>query len=229
MSKKTAEDTTPGMTEAADEATQIADEVDEISTEAKKSFSLTERVKGVRRFTKKRIPVILDEEAAARHTEANEVAKRLAAAYEAAKLREGESPAVIEALLERFNDADGARELILQEVLQSTFALQLEGGPAILVDRATRAARKHLGIKPGSTLTDDEMEDFREEVAFQNFRVILVNITDCDGDKLEFGEGDLREFRRGLPASQRFNLDNEVQRILFRDAVAERATDDPGF
>lgn len=226
--KKTAEDLAPELELEDQERTELAEEMSEIAEEAKKTFSLKDRVKGKRTYGKAKVPFILDTDAAEKHTTLNHQSKVLAQMH-AAAVSAGQPAEEIQRHLERFNEVDAQREVALNELLSGMLVAHLAGGPSVISDIAVRKARKYLGIKAGSKLNDDESEDLRDEAAFQNFQAVLVHIKAADGSIAEFTPDELREFRRDLDLIQRNNLDQAVNLLLFRDAVGESAVNDPGF
>jgi hypothetical protein len=201
---------------------------DEIATEAKKTFSLKDRIAGAKYGTSK-VPLILDIEAAKKHSDLNLQSKQMKAMYDASVERK-DSAEEIEHHLQRFNEIDNVREAALETLLESMLSAHLTGVPGAVLDRGTRRARTYLGIKSGDTLDDDKRTAYDEEIAFQNFQTTLVKIVDAQGNIAELGnENELRNFFQALPPTQRFQLNEKVRELLFMDAVGRSAVDDPGF
>lgn len=223
------DETTPTAEEPTEDLNYVDPEKspdkEAIVEKAKKSFKLTDRLKGVKhRHTK--VLLFTDLEAVDEYTE--QKAKCQALADSVKNQDDLEIRARIE---ESFNREEEILFAARDAMLQSSLAVSLVAFPNVAVDVAKRAARKRFNDESLGRVPDDKLEDASAFIDAQLFGQTVAKVTDADGDELELPPRDelKKWFAENLPPSQWDRLSNAYTLLTLTDQISESATADPGF
>lgn len=200
---------------------------EEIVAEAKKKFSLSDKLKGIT-HSRDKVLVFTNMEAVKARNDASEKMTELEEDIARAEVKD--KPA----LLERFNEAQDDFEAKNSEMLRTALAFHLRGVPKVVIDRCNREADQQY---PPDTLSDPTVRKQREALYVRHLLCHVVEkVADADGDSWTLvkddGKPDLElagQVQNDLPAAQWARLDNAIGRLLWTDTLGQAATNDPGF
>lgn len=211
----------------ATSADEIRQQVEEIQTEAKRTFSLRERLRSGVKQKRKVVPVFLDLDAVQVYAEKKAVADEV--------FRQAERPGIKDELRANLltqhdtllDEMSAARE----RMLESTLSIHLVGLPNKVV-KATRS-KVLLGLKAeakGRPLNEQEIEDGNDLVKYRLLALGIERIVQSDGSVAEqLEDEDIRALEDELPTVQWDNLSATFDALCFSQQATEEAVNEPGF
>lgn len=211
-------DTEPTIEEIAAEA---AVDLRAVETEAKKSFRLSDRIRGIKQITRK-VVVFTNPEAA-------EKVKELQIALEVtgAKADVATDEAWKAELTAKYTELEEQIEAAKAELFESAIALSLRALPEKVLKGCRREARKPYEL-PDGVIPGDKAEEFRNLLTVTTLQKSLFRAVAPDGE-LELGPGIADELNAFLPTPQWVRLEEAMNILMFTDAIGDNATNDPGF
>lgn len=193
-----------------------------IAADAKKSFSLSDRLRGVKLSTRKVI-VFTDEEAVTAFAAVTREEAGLQAVLGAATEETDRA-----SLEERQTALTARKEAARTAMLQSALSIHMRAVPDVVVDKARRAARKAYAVD--GTIPDDLLEDANAKQQQIILGHVIHKIVDADGAEADFERDRIaEELRAALPLPQWTRIVRAYNEIVFVDSIGEQATLDPGF
>lgn len=194
-----------------------------IAAEAKKSFSLAERLKGVKLTTRKVI-VFTDEDDVADYGAAERELLLLEA-----RLGDPEISAEDRALMDERAAALEARKVAARSrMLQGALSVHMRAVPDVVMDAGRRAARKAYAVD--GQIPDELIADANQVQQGYVLGRVVQKIVDSTGAAAEFDRDEVADMLRGsLPLPQWTRIVTAYNAIVFTDAIGEQATLDPGF
>lgn len=207
-----------------DDRAMLSEHAETVQTEAKKTFSLKDRLSGIKASTAK-IVLFTDPDAARAFAEKDTTATALSGLLADESLDEQLRAEV----QHDFDSVDAEREQLRAVFMRTALAVHMRAVPQVVTDRAQRNARKAYALNDG-TVPNERREDFFEMQNHEILGQVIQRIVDADGADAEFDPktvgAELRDF---LPQPQYQRLLNAFNQLVFNDALAAQATADPGF
>lgn len=202
----------------------LSEHAADVTAEAKKSFSLRDRLRGIRAATSK-VVLFTDPDAAiayARHDAVQQQLGSIIAGMPAGSAERAEVQA-------DYDQGEAEGERLRDEMMRSALAVHMRAVPQVVIEAAQRAARKAYALNDG-TIPAEAQEAY---IRFQNHAIlgsVITRVVDSEGHDLELDPktvgDDLLEF---LPVPQYQRLIQAFNLLVFNDSLAQQATEDPGF
>lgn len=205
-------------------------DVTEVQEEAKKSFSLRDRVLGISPATAK-VLIFTDPQAVIDYRALDDKAQALV--DRAAKTDITKEKAVHDSLVAEYTALEeGALEAAKQKMLQSALAIHLRGYPQVSIKVARREARKRFVDKATGDVPLEMAEESQNWVEARLLSDSIVKIVDAEGNNLELDmpRDEVGAFLMDfLPASEWPRVIEAFRRLQISGMMAAAATDDAGF
>jgi len=208
----------------------MSDDIEEIATEARKTFDLSDRLKK-RRMRTDTQKVYTDEVLGNKLGWVKEVTNNFGMVVDTehvgilgqiAEAKAADSDADVSKLREAAID-------LKMELEQSALTFHLQAVPPIVAKVARRKARKVANVT-GKNLTDEQTEDLTDAYMAQILSSVIVKVVDFD--ESESGAlsveqaGDLKD---SLPPSEYEKLAAKLNDVQYRQAVGDQITADADF
>ena len=207
----------------ADKA-MLSEHAEDVTTEAKRSFSLRDRLQGMKRAESK-IVLFTDPDAARDYAEQAFAQDQLGALLQAAKPED-------DGYDEAQADFDEGQRLLEQKrakMLESALAVHMRAVPQVVIEAAQRSARKAYALKDG-TIPDEVRERFVQHQNHEILGSVVTRVVDAEGNDYTFDPSEIGDLLlETLPVPQYQRLIQAFNLLVFNDALAQQATDDPGF
>lgn len=202
----------------------LSEHASDVAAAAKKSFSLRDKLRGMKAATAK-IVLFTDPDAAAEFAQHNGMMQALAGIIETLEAG-SEERASVQA---DYDEGETKLDRLRSAMLDSALAVHMRAVPQVVIEAAQRHARKAYARKDGS-IPEESQEDFLRMQNHEILGSVIVRVVDAQGNDLEVDPAtvgdDLLEF---LPVPQYARLLQAFNVLVFNDALAQQATEDPGF
>lgn len=230
--------------ETAAEPETIQERVERVGADAKKHYSLRERLRGFKKRTAK-VPLFFD---LAIMTEVAQAKAQADGIFEMAS-RPGLEPNRQQELLDQHTEALDRYDALKAELAGTMAVVHLQTVPSVASEAAVRRARKRISsmrevmVKrmqneklsdearaEASEWLEDESEHFNAEINVQSLVKGIDHISYPDGGvSVGLTVDDVRELHETLPANQWQQLTVAFENLIFDERVARSAVDEPGF
>jgi hypothetical protein len=206
---------------------------EKIQENAKKTFSLKDRLQG-RTARVGKITVFLNQMNLMRANAMNDTLQRLTDE----RAKPGVNAARQQELLEEYNALEERYLKIIDDLNADSLVIHLQSIPRIAIDRMERKViKRYANINKGKTdpaemMTPEEIEfDSRKAMEQGQITLAVQRIEDADGALADLGQGTDVGFTLMslLSPNEAARLFNTVQQMIFGDDVGRFATDDAGF
>lgn len=204
-----------------DETPDLPTEEERIATEAKKGFSLRDRLLGIKQAESK-VLLFLDLGAVVKYGEAKREHNLLKAKLLGNTDGEQEGPNA-----KTLKDSEKALDKLKAAMLAESLAVSLRSVPNIAIKAAQREARKAYAVD--GKIPDESFEFFAQKINSLTLVDVITGITDSSGETLKPTIEDIEQLENLLPSTQWDVLNAAVNKLIYRDTVGEQATDEPGF
>lgn len=193
-------------------------QIQEVQAEAKRTFSLKDRLAGGKRRRDK-VTVFLDEDGLSEMADI----KRQITATEARLAAGDESDAGRQATEQTLADLQAKLAPVRADVLASTITVYLVAQPDVAVKIVRRDARTVATNQDG--VVDDDR--FNEAFTRGLVKKAIVKISDSSGAEADLSEVD--DFLESLGTLQLQAINAATSNLMFENNVALATTDEPGF
>lgn len=222
-------------------------DVDQIQSEARKTFSLRDRILGTS-TRRKMVTVYTDVNAGARlgYVEEDQFGRKTrkgligqldefkADLENRLRLLADDDDEAIALLKNEFDEktADLLSQIteLREELAKTAFIFTLQSIPTVIVESMRRKAKKALDIK-GKNIPEDREDEFAVEYACQFLAASVASWKDAESgetyDSLTVEQA--HELRDYLPAGQWFTLDQAIAELSIEKAIGNAGTDDVDF
>lgn len=225
------------MTDAPEDLPDLSDadretiksEAEKISTEAKSSFSLSDRLQGIRRRTA-RSTIFLDLDAVEAYQRQSYLVSVEQQGYESLQHPDDGvevTPEELAEALDRFNAEDAKLEELKAPMFKEALSIYMKAIPNVAINRATREARKAYAV--GGKIPSESQDVFLQKQEALIMADCIEKIVDSSGDILPSNLDDIEQLQQWLDVNQWRRLVAKMNELLFIDALGLEATDDPGF
>lgn len=198
--------------------------VKEIQEEAKRTFSLRDRLAGIKQATRT-VVVYTDPAAAEQWTELDRQRTNLESLMGADQLT-AENRAEMQTAL------DGLTETLAEartQMLEGAFSVHMRAVPQVVLSAAMRETRKRFADPVTKEIAEERTEQADEYRSRYLLGRVIQRIGTADGD-LEFDrETVAQDLEEALPIPQWRRIMENYGELVFSDAIGTAATDDPGF
>lgn len=202
-----------------------------IQTEAKKTFSLTDKLNGIR-TRRSKVLLFTDIESLDRYTvgkgELSRLEQRLGLLNSATNVTEA-GAAEKKDLAKQIKALKPKVEELFADALKSSLGVHLRGVPNVVFKVAKREARQRFALNDG-TIPALKIEEYNEFVNVVLLQSAIEKITTPEGEELILlTEEQVQELADTLPPTSWDALTNALDALITKDTIADAATDDPGF
>lgn len=195
---------------------------EEVQTQAKKSFSLSDRLQGTKLATTK-VLVFLDLDAVTAWQQQEAETTNLAAALQVAD--EDEKPQA----LADYTAAEDMIEPLRARAFQDALAIHMRAVPQVALEAAQRKARNEFKDDTGQ-VPEEKRQEFFERQNEILLGQCVTRIVDATGAEAEFTKAGVMGMLRGaLPNPQFTRVISAFNTLMFNDSLGRAATADPGF
>lgn len=229
---------------------------DEIAAEAQKTFSLTERLRGIKHREGKVI-LYTDLQAVDAYQAVNDRARTLAdqlgrvgladkrKALDAALEGNGAVAGSAEQetiafdiastthaeLTARFEEVEVELEAARAEMLKGALVVRMRAFPMIAADVARRKALKRFVDPAIQQVPHERVQQFSDYIDSLLFGQTVLEVVDASGAKMDLGKRSslFYTFKDTLPPSQWLRLYDEYLALTQSDQISQQATEEPGF
>lgn len=216
--------TSPDLAVTAEDEAAIEADAEKVVAHAKASFSLADRLNGMKLATTK-VLVFTDLAAAEVWAQQEVKVQRLAAVSQTYKAGTEE----YDAAAADFTEADDALEAARDVAFASALAIHMRALPQVAFEAAKRKARTMYADDAGN-IPEDKQPDYYEAQNEILLGRVVTRIVDATGAEATFERKtlatDLRE-ALGVPQYQR--VIEAFNALMFNDTLSRAATSDPGF
>jgi len=215
----------------------IPEKIEEIQTEAKKTFSLRRRIqKGVSGRTD-RVSIPLDIEAvkAVRAARVAVQEPRMMIAFweeqiENGQVEEGKYDEALAQKKPELEKLEAELDAAVALMNESVLSVHLQAIPRVKLKDIRRKVKAEMA--PKGKIADKDMEKFTDRVMFSALKLMITDIKDSSGasaEREEDGAFDVAALQDELVESDYDRLTKAANELIFIDQVGLAGTDDPGF
>lgn len=198
--------------------------IEKVQTEARKSFSLKDRLNGIKVNTAKHL-AFLDESAVDHYIGTKNKLQALATQLEMLQA----DPLKAESAMRKLEEHDAQLEVVEEAkkaMLESALSIHMVALPDVVVEAARRRAAKGAKQQDG---TIDQLV-FRKYFDINLVNNCVVKIVDPQGAEADFEPKTAGELLQGaLGTVQWGQVVEKMSALLFNDSIGAVATDEPGF
>lgn len=227
------ETTPPPSTTTPPAAETPEEEVKRVAGEAQRSFSLKDRLAGVKHATR-RLTVFTDTDPVERFQAIDQQMTNLEAMFDipipddATAEQRQEISDRIEALRTGYGELERARDLARQEMAAASMVLHLRAVPAPVTKLARMAADQAYALGDG-TVPDDKRERWDEKRNRYILGRVIEKVTTPDGELTFDRDTIAQDLEEALDLVQWARVSRAYSEIVYTDQIGEAATGDPGF
>lgn len=222
--KKPAAQPEPQIDFESEETEVLADQIRELQDEARATFSLADRLAGLH-YRKAKVVLFMDAQKGSVMEEMDKALQR--AQLVIAGVEPGSQHH--QDLIAAYTEAEEEKLAVERELMKDALSVHMQAVPDPIQDKARRAARKAVGMK-GSVVPDDVRENYIQVFTDQLVGHCMTAVIDADGAAGEYDRKTIgRILRETLPIPQHARLVAAMNDLVFSDALARQATEDPGF
>lgn len=191
----------------------------DIATDAKKSHSLRDRLKGVKLATRK-VPLFPDADL----IEAFQIADRDVRLVESVANQRPDDAS----LQDELEQKQAARADAHTALLATALSVHLRAVPEVVLDAGRRETRKRFAVS--GQIPADQENDAEEFSQGYILGRVIQKVAEADGTELDFDRDHVATWlREALPLPQWMRLVSAFQEVVYSDRIGEAATGDPGF
>lgn len=205
----------------------------EIAEEARKSFSLSDRLKGIK-HTADKIVLYTDVKAVSAYSALNREIQAITDAAGRIKINSrtpADERARHEQLVERATALEEQMDEAREAMLAGALSVHLQAFPNVVVKMARREARKVFSDPVTGQIPEDRMSDVKEFIDLYLVGNAIAKVVDSGGEILDLGPREKvgKLLSDDLPPTQWQRLYDKFTVLTLTDEIGSAATDDPGF
>jgi hypothetical protein len=211
-------------------AEELLEATEEIQDRARRTFSLRDRLAGIKHQETK-VLVFTDMEVEAEYANIqNRIAFLENAAARYINTKDAAEEAQRDSLLAQVEDLQPKREAVLEKMMDAALSIHMRAFPNIALKAARGQQRRKFQDESG-VIPAERIAEANEWIDNKLLGDCIIGIFDRAGHPMDLGPRDElgKLLSETLPPAQWARVYNAYQALILTDQIGALATDDPGF